>query len=96
MQGDPPIDIEEMHKADVLGQPPQMSLSEGDADGDARDLKETQHRGCFGLDASLVEEKLARFARAASAFVGQEAGLEGRQRSCSVYSYSSGSQPFSG
>ena len=67
MQGNPPTDNEEMHGADVPGQP-QRSLSEGDADGDARDFKETQHRGCFGRDAS-VEEQLARFARAASTFV---------------------------
>ena len=43
LQGDPPTDSEEMHKTDVLGQP-KMSLSEGDAIRDARDLGETQHR----------------------------------------------------
>ena len=44
-----------------------MSLSEGDAERDARDLEETQHKGCFSQDASS-REQLIRFARVASAF----------------------------
>ena len=56
-----------MHKIDLPGQL-ELSLSEGDVDRDAGDLGETQHRGCFGQDASF-EEQLARFARAVSTFM---------------------------
>ena len=63
LQGDPPTNHEEMHRVDVPGQP-EMSLSEGDADKDAQDLRETQQKGCFGQDASS-KEQLAEFARVA-------------------------------
>ena len=58
LQGASLIDNEEMHGADLPGQP-EMSLSKVDACltyKDARDLGETQNGGFFGQDASFEEQ----------------------------------------